>query len=113
MKISLQDKSDWITALKSGKYKQGKGVLNREDKEFCCLGVLCELQMKPEMLEKIKHNEFNFSYSKAWTNLPSALLNKFHTSNRDSIIKELISMNDGDSGFNEIAEYIELNVEVI
>lgn len=40
-------KSAWTTALRSGYYKQGKNALNRESdgggREYCCLGVLCEL----------------------------------------------------------------------
>jgi hypothetical protein len=33
---------DWITALRSGRYQQGKGYL-RSNNEYCCLGVLCEV----------------------------------------------------------------------
>jgi hypothetical protein len=36
----------WVTALRSKKYTQGKGSLRTEHesgREFCCLGVLCEL----------------------------------------------------------------------
>lgn len=33
----------WIAALRSGKYKQGLGLLNDEQGGFCCLGVLCDL----------------------------------------------------------------------
>lgn len=32
----------WVTALRSGKYKQAKHRLQRED-GYCCLGVLCEV----------------------------------------------------------------------
>lgn len=35
-------KTRWITALRSGKYKQGAGYLNENDC-FCCLGVLCDV----------------------------------------------------------------------
>ena len=37
MPMKLLDK--WLKALRSGKYKQGKGTLEDEGK-FCCLGVL-------------------------------------------------------------------------
>ena len=30
----------WIAALRSGKYKQGKGFLRDENDNYCCLGVL-------------------------------------------------------------------------
>jgi hypothetical protein len=37
----------WIKALRSGKYKRGKGYLKQYNKKgelrYCCLGVLCEL----------------------------------------------------------------------
>ena len=32
----------WVAALRSGKFKQGKGHLHKGD-EFCCLGVGCEV----------------------------------------------------------------------
>ena len=31
-----------VTALRSGKYKRGKGQL-RDDDKFCCLGVACDI----------------------------------------------------------------------
>lgn len=36
-------KNEWVTALRSGKYKQGKGCLRKSVNEFCTLGVLCDL----------------------------------------------------------------------
>jgi hypothetical protein len=42
-------KTKWVRALRSGKYKQGRRALckisgtKRPVKQFCCLGVLCEL----------------------------------------------------------------------
>lgn len=35
----------WIEALRSGRYKQGKGHLRTKD-EYCCLGVACELYIE-------------------------------------------------------------------
>lgn len=35
-------KAQWVAALRSGEYKQGRDRLRRGD-EFCCLGVLCHL----------------------------------------------------------------------
>lgn len=35
---------DWIAALRSGKYKQGRNLLRTfENDTFCCLGVLCDI----------------------------------------------------------------------
>jgi len=35
-------KKQWVEALRSGKYKQGRRWLRHTDL-FCCLGVLCDL----------------------------------------------------------------------
>lgn len=40
MKKEIADK--WVTALRSGKYKQGRFTLKKGD-TYCCLGVLCEI----------------------------------------------------------------------
>lgn len=41
-------KSKWVTALRSGKYKQGQTFLySSKDESFCCLGVLCEVEGIP------------------------------------------------------------------
>jgi hypothetical protein len=37
----------WVDALRSGKYKQGKGYLHSKDDTFCCLGVLCDVAGVP------------------------------------------------------------------
>ncbi len=44
-------KAQWVAALKSGKYKQGKNKLRTRVGSFCCLGVLCNLhaQAHPEI----------------------------------------------------------------
>lgn len=41
----------WVKALKSGKYKKGRGQLRDYMGQFCCLGVLCDLhaQAHPEI----------------------------------------------------------------
>jgi hypothetical protein len=43
-------KAKWITALRSGKYRQGTGALHNLTKdEFCCLGVLCDLAVQADV----------------------------------------------------------------
>lgn len=37
----------WVKALRSGKYKQGRSFLKREDGTYCCLGVLTEVCGEP------------------------------------------------------------------
>lgn len=38
-------KAQWVAALRSGEYQQGRNFL-RTDEGFCCLGVLCDLAVK-------------------------------------------------------------------
>jgi hypothetical protein len=43
------NRKKWIKALRSGKYKQGKGYLHikgEKQDSFCCLGVACDLALK-------------------------------------------------------------------
>ena len=44
-------KALWLTALRSGDYKQGQGVLRDGADNFCCLGVLTDLAVKAGVLE--------------------------------------------------------------
>jgi hypothetical protein len=43
--MNPQVKEKWLTALRSGEYKQTDGAL-RDSKGFCCLGVLCDVYTK-------------------------------------------------------------------
>lgn len=50
-------KKQWVEALRSGEYKQGYRTLARltdddSGKEYCCLGVLCELAVKEGIITK-------------------------------------------------------------
>lgn len=50
MRITQEDLDLWINALLSGKYKQGFSRLNKNNMEFCCLGVLCEVFVEKGVL---------------------------------------------------------------
>lgn len=50
-------KAQWVQALRSGEYQQGRGRLVRQGydnswREYCCLGVLCELAIKEGVVEQ-------------------------------------------------------------
>lgn len=36
-------KADWVKALRSGEYRQARGVLQDKTGALCCLGVLCKV----------------------------------------------------------------------
>lgn len=47
--MNKQIKKQWVSALRSGQYKQGKGKLcygNQNGTKYCCLGVLSDLAVK-------------------------------------------------------------------
>lgn len=49
--MKAEIKQLWLDALRSGEYTQGRGALSLEHvttkkREFCCLGVLCDLYAK-------------------------------------------------------------------
>ena len=46
MTMNIDIKAQWLTALRSGDYRQGTGVLRTADDQYCCLGVLCDLAEK-------------------------------------------------------------------
>lgn len=38
-----EHRRDWVKALRSGQYKQGRGYLRSYRDQYCCLGVACDL----------------------------------------------------------------------
>lgn len=48
-RVPLAGLTRWVEALRSGKYPQGVGFLHSEGK-YCCLGVLCAVQGRPQQL---------------------------------------------------------------
>lgn len=42
-RMNPEIKREWLEALRSNNYVQGRGQLRDADNSFCCLGVLCDL----------------------------------------------------------------------
>lgn len=115
----------WLKALRSGKYKQGRGALCQIDKKgnesFCCLGVLCDMYNKEQKRNKKKglkvkkldrdhwmvgdlssKPSFVCSYNDCDGTLPTAVIKwaGFRSENHDGTfdswdVPELITLNDG------------------
>lgn len=102
-------KQKWVDALRSGKYKQGRRLLKNRDNEFCCLGVLCDLEDNTKW-EKYKTQIgpcYKWGYSVGL--LPPLIGDKYKISNYH--VEKLVSLNDNAHySFNEIADYIEENL---
>lgn len=58
-------KSKWLEALKSGKYTQTAGYLNRGDNHMCCLGVLCDISGEGAWVkDSLFHSVYRYTIDK-------------------------------------------------
>jgi hypothetical protein len=114
----------WVTALRSGEYTQGKRRLKlqyqNEPVQHCCLGVLCELAAKARVIppsESLGTVYITHSFGEETTGLPGEVLH--WASMNDSLgyfytdygKESLAELNDRGSTFEDIAVVIENNVE--
>jgi hypothetical protein len=109
-KLDPEFKAKWTAALRSGEYKQGKGVLNsKADNSFCCLGVACHLALGavPVGYFFIPKDDPTFSTA----TVPEVLRGA------DGVAGKLATMNDGagefacdQKSFLEIADWIDANL---
>jgi hypothetical protein len=109
--MNAEIKKQWIEALKSGDYQQGKSVLRQNTTNgvyHCCLGVLCELHAKATNTKwtadnRYCHQEFILPREvMAWSHLPEA--------NPEVGIEAGLSLadcNDKGVSFTKIADIIE------
>lgn len=116
--MTKEFKTNWIAALRSGEYIQGEGKLYQKyvnSERWCCIGVGCHIVGIHKMY-LLDHNlaasdDLDISIVES---LPTEI-----TGNGDEndIVKQLVSINDGSTinnivkhNFNQIADWIELNI---
>jgi hypothetical protein len=105
-------KQKWVEALRSGDYKQTKGMLRRTTPEqsYCCLGVLTDLY--------IKENNGNWNNYAGKTSLTHSVKewaglkvnDPTLTRNHGNIISCIIANDKCGYGFNKIADLVEENL---
>lgn len=114
-------KKQWVDALRSGEYAQGRARLRNNRDEFCCLGVLCDLAVKAGVIEgPIQSEDFeDYVYSGdilfpphpvvKWAGLSSSNPTLVVEEDEYGDIQEYgaASLNDGGKTFEEIADLIE------
>ena len=104
-------KKQWVEALRSGIYEQGRYWLRHED-EFCCLGVLCDLHAQATNREWEVYNDVGI-YLGCDEILPSEVVKWAGLDNDDPFIHEqkTSSYND-DKGldFDQMSDLIESNL---
>lgn len=100
-------KRKWIAALRSGKYKQGRYTLYRNNKDtFCCLGVAGHICGMPKSVlsgYSFLNNAIH-SIEAGKYNIPNILL---HDTMYPKMVSKLSSFNDNGKSFNWIAAYID------
>jgi hypothetical protein len=101
---------DWVAALRSGEYKQGREALMRGDK-YCCLGVLACVANVPHRKLSRASSTHEFQFKK--DHLPedcTVPLDWFEemTGLQSHLTANLIGMNDTEqASFKRIANHIE------
>lgn len=100
----------WTDALESGKYKQGRLFLSKDD-AYCCLGVLCEVAIKNGIALEICEDRGVKVYDGACAAVPDSILKWSGMRRSDGFIFNdgccLANLNDIDRlSFEEIAVVI-------
>jgi len=117
--MNEQVKNDWVKALRSGDYKQCRGVLRDSlDKNagFCCLGVLCDISPNAigkwrKMLNTDSMVWFGNGPQSRYGNLPDSVRKWSGINSANGYINRISLAKNNDIGktFNEIADIIEAN----
>ena len=108
-------KEQWLHALRSDKFKQGRDYLHK-DGRHCCLGVLCELAVDAGVIDAFKAEGRPTMYGEyGETSLPPEV--QLWAGLREDIPsvsveiegeqQHLASLNDNGWTFKEIADIIE------
>lgn len=112
-KLDPELKQRWVSALRSGKYRQGHNCLKDIDNDYCCLGVLADL-INPEAWV-YNSDILSFEWSSVYTEDPWLIKHSSKYLITDPIPakvqKTLAKKNDFEKfSFLEIADYIEDNL---
>ena len=106
-----KDKAIWAAALRSGKFKQGKGALCDRGL-YCCLGVAFEVLVDEPWVthgDSMRLWGIRDGADNQTAYLPDRIKDEIGLEAED--VAELVSMNDsGDASFDEIANHIEANL---
>jgi hypothetical protein len=114
----------WVTALKSGDYKQGSEYLCANDR-YCCLGVLCDLYLQEDgsSLSVVEKKKGDKDFTVTWYNhdaevLPDVVqewagMNTNTGKYLSDILFESSLASDNDQGatFEELADIITKSVD--
>ncbi len=110
-------KEIWLTELRSGNRKQGTKKLRNGKEEFCCLGVLCDITKIGKWDEPLPENRNEhwwwYGFVSPDGQIYDGVLSEYmrHVVGiTEAEMDHLIYMNDYGESFNEIADWIEVNL---
>lgn len=97
----------WVENLENGSYEQGVGLLRQND-EFCCLGVLCDMAVKAGIIPPANKVASTWFYDGEAEILPTLVREwvGLISPNGNFGGSCLSEMNDNEKTFAEIAEFI-------
>jgi len=58
--MTREFRDEWVAALRSGEFEQGRGALERDGK-FCCIGVRCALDVRKGEMTRVALGESSTS----------------------------------------------------
>ena len=103
----------WVEALRSGKFKQTKGILKYQD-AFCGLGVACEVYRKTRKKGFITWVNYTILGSAGTLPLQVqkwlGLKNEYARTDKGTI-QSVTALNDNGASFSKIADFIEQNAD--
>lgn len=102
-------KALWVKALRSRKYKQGRGSLRSADQGYCCLGVLCDV-IDPTAWSSPSRGHYYHEWRGMFVTLDARVVRGL----TQPVICFLATHNDaggqGHWGFRKIADWVEDNL---
>lgn len=103
--MNKQNITKWVKALRSGEYKQTRGML-QNNKGFCCLGVACKIFIS-EKNQTLNDNDLLYGGLVDQLNATQWLKN-INGNFNNKTQKTFIKLNDIDKlTFDEIADLLE------
>lgn len=116
--LTKEQKAQWVKALRSGEYVQGKDYLKRVDTDgitkHCCLGVLCDVlgmpnRVTPTGITVFLRNRESTIPEHILGTLTGTSVGSFKSLNMPELygLSCLTEVNDKGYSFNSIADHIE------
>ncbi len=108
LKLNKKFKAKWLEKLRDKSYKQGVGYLRNSKDEFCCLGVACDIYDPNKWFKDEDGSNSLYNYVSFSGTLPPELRASIGLGVGDQFT--LSNMNDMGKTFEEIADWIEVNL---